>query len=34
MRLCFVVLIDAIVFGMVGVAAGFAWEYLLKRGDP
>ena len=28
----FVMLIDAIVFGMVGVAAGFTWEYVIQRG--
>lgn len=27
-----VMLVDAIVFGMVGVAAGFTWEYVIKRG--
>jgi hypothetical protein len=26
-----VMLTSAIVFGMVGVAAGFTWEYLVKR---
>jgi len=26
-----VMLTDAIVIGMVGVAAGFAWEYVINR---
>jgi len=27
-------LVGAIVFGMVGVAAGFAWDYVIAREEP